>query len=55
MVKVLMNVLASIYGKLKYNTLMSFLLKRLCHVFKYICSYTFVMMKLQLSALILMC
>ncbi len=35
-----------IYGKLKY-TLMPFLLKSACSVFKYICNYTFVMIKMQ--------
>ncbi len=35
-----------IYGKLKY-TLMPFLSKSACHVFKYICNYTFVMIKMQ--------
>ncbi len=48
MVKVLLNVLMSIYDKLKY-TLMSFLLKLECHVLKYICIYTFVMMNLEFS------
>lgn len=42
------NILTSIYGKLKY-TLASFLLKLVCHVYQYICNYTFVMIKLQLS------
>lgn len=45
---VLMNVLTGIYGKLKY-ALMSFLLKRLCQVFNYICYCIFVMVKLQFS------
>ncbi len=46
MVKVLLlKALTSIYNKLKY-TVMEFLIKHESHLFKYICNYTFAMIKL---------
>ncbi len=44
--KILLNLVTRIYNKLKY-TLMPFLFKLVCYVFKYICNYTFVMTRLQ--------
>ncbi len=44
--KILLNLVTIIYNKLKY-TLMPFLFKLVCYVFKYICNYTFVMTRLQ--------